>query len=175
MDLRAANDVGLVGLAGLDGANESFVIGRRGRNGFSFPFRFVPGVAEAQIDFVVTPVEIEHQCAVSAVGFEAERVAVTRAPARGVNETDRAVGEFEFDDGGVVGIEFFAVPFGDEVTGRIAFRERPQSAPDARDFTGHAGGQIENVTAEVAEHAAGAGRGLQAPEHGIFFPAAPNG
>src|SRR6188768_2464164 len=70
LDLCAAQQIGLVGLAGFDGPHEAFVDAGRGLQLLSFPLCAGGVFAEARVEAVVGAIEIEHERAFGAMNLE---------------------------------------------------------------------------------------------------------
>src|SRR2546426_8664642 len=101
-------------------------------------------------------------------------ILVAGRPARSLDNANRAAGEFQLDESRVVGVERLAVPLGDGLAGGIDLRERAQVAARAFHLAGDGGGHVEDVAAEVAEHTAGAGGGLESPQKCFLTPMIPH-
>jgi hypothetical protein len=161
LDFGSAGEVGLVLLAGADALDEAGVVVGRGLAGDFLPHGFVE--VGADTDFVARggALGVDLDGAFRAGDFEEEAVGVSAGPAGGVDVAEGAVGELDGEDGGVVGVEDV---FADAVA--LGLVEGFEFAVNGFDRAGGEGGEVHYVDADVAEDAAAAVLGGQAPEPG---------
>ena len=171
LDFGAAGEVGLVVFAGADAFDEAGEVVGGGGKGEGFPGGGVDVAAKAKVDFVVGGVEVDAQGAGRAVDGEGEGVGMAGGPAGGLDLAKGAVVQFALDEGGVVGVEAvalmgFAFDFGEgfECAGQV-FDSGANGV----------GGKVDDVDADVAQHALAAVCGGLAPQPGVGgAPVAPD-